>query len=195
MTRSGSVFVLAAGSLVACASPAWGHPTGAADAGVLAAALHPWTGADHLIAAVGAGILSAQLGTNAYRTIPALYAAGLALGAFGAATGWAVASIELFLALSVLGLGILICMPTRLPGLLVLSGVTLFAAFHGYAHQSEIAGTTLLESAAFVSATVISIVAASASARYLRGRIACPIDWAGVPVTLSGILLTGLALG
>jgi urease accessory protein len=139
--------------------PASAH--GAAGAGLMAGALHPLTGADHLLLLVGVGALAARVD---HRLLwPAL--AGAVVGAlFGAAGGWIPAG-ELLAALSVSALGVLLLAARRLrtsEGPLALSGAVVGAAVavHALLHGREASGEpTWWIGAALAAATTVAVSA------------------------------------
>ena len=113
------------------ALPAGAH--GLAGSGLVAGALHPLTGADHLLLLVGVGALSARVDRRLL--IPALFGA-LAGGLFGAAGG-AIPAAELLAALAVSALGLLLLPTARrqasgaFAGAVVAGAVALHALLHG----------------------------------------------------------------
>lgn len=123
--------------LTLAALPARAHGGHELSSGFLAAVVHPWTGADHLLAAVAAGLLAVHLGGRAGAAVLGAFLAGLLAGAAAAAAGWSGSPAEALLGLSVTGLGLLVCVPAargRAPGSLA---AFVFALVHGHAHQLE----------------------------------------------------------
>jgi urease accessory protein len=103
-------------------------------------AMHPALGLDHLLAMVSVGILSVQIGGRAIFTVPATFVCVMAVGGL---VGFSTAAIplplvELGISLSVLFLGAALALETRLPVLVAMAFVGIFATFHGYAHGVEI---------------------------------------------------------
>lgn len=123
--------------LTLAALPVRAHGGPELSSGFLAAVVHPWTGADHLLAAVAAGLLAAHLGGRAGAAVLGAFLAGLLAGAAAAAAGWGGSPAEALLGLSVAGLGMLLCMPAARGGALGGLAVFAFAAVHGHAHQLE----------------------------------------------------------
>ncbi|MFN0068882.1 MAG: HupE/UreJ family protein [Limisphaerales bacterium] len=110
------------------------HPGHSNEPAAGAGFLHPFTGADHLLAMIAVGLWAAQLGGRARWALPAaflgLVCAGVALGALGlrlpGAGSLALAAMTLA--------GLVLIWAARWP---VAAGITLAAAFafcHGLAH-------------------------------------------------------------
>jgi urease accessory protein len=121
--------------LAVIAGPAFAHP-GHADSGFL----HPLTGADHLLAMVGAGMWAALLSTRRPAAALLVPAAFLAMMAAGAAAGFAGIKLpfsEAGVLASVFMLGGLVMTAVRLPLATAVVLVGWFAMLHGYAHASE----------------------------------------------------------
>ena len=92
---------------------------------------HPVLGIDHFLAMVSVGIVSAQIGGRAIWTVPSTFVTVMALGGV---LGWldvGLTSIELGIAFSVLVLGIAIAADRKLPILVAMGAVAIFATFHG----------------------------------------------------------------
>jgi urease accessory protein len=160
MTRISTGAAFGALALLA-AQPAFAHvghdPAGA---GLLAGLAHPLFGLDHLLAMVAVGVWSARLTAGAPSrlslfALPAAFVGTVALGAVLAFGGLALPGVELFIAGSVVVLGLLIAAAVALP---LWSGALLvgvFGLFHGYAHGAEmpVAAQPLLYGLGFLSAT------------------------------------------
>ncbi|RMD69375.1 MAG: protein hupE [Gammaproteobacteria bacterium] len=119
--------------------------------------LHPFTGMDHLLAALAVGLWGGQQRRLA---IPATFLAAMALGMLLGNMGMPLPLVEPGIALSVLALGLFaaLALPLTSAGM---AAVALFALFHGHAHGTEMAlglgaalallsGTALLHGAGFV---------------------------------------------
>jgi len=100
--------------------------------------LHPLTGIDHMLAMIAVGAWSAQLGKRAVFYVPAAFVAAMLLGGLLGIDRFALADIELGIALSVVMLGSAIALGHRTSLLLAALGVGLFGMCHGYAHGYEI---------------------------------------------------------
>jgi urease accessory protein len=127
----------AAAVLIAMTGAAAAHP-GHADAGGLAHGfMHPLGGLDHVLAMVAVGLYAALLGGRALWLVPATFVAVMALGGALGAAGYALPSVEVGIALSVVVLGAVIALRVSLPTLAAMAMVGIFAVFHGHAHGAE----------------------------------------------------------
>jgi urease accessory protein len=117
------------------AGPAFAHP-GHPESGFL----HPLTGADHVLAMVGAGMWAALLSTRrpvAALLVPAAFMAMMAAGAAAGFAGIKLPFSEAGVLASVFMLGGLVMTAVRLPLATAVVLVGWFAMLHGYAHASE----------------------------------------------------------
>ena len=144
--------------LLALAGPASAHPGHEASG-----FLHPFTGADHLLAMVGVGIWAAFLAVRkpeAALLVPAAFVAMMAVGAAAGFAGIKLPIVEAIILGSVFVFGGLLMAAVRLPSIAAMAVAGLFALFHGYAHALEapasgagayilgfLAATTLLQAA------------------------------------------------
>jgi urease accessory protein len=101
--------------------------------------LHPFTGLDHLAAMLAVGFWSALTARRLW-TAPLAFVAMLLAGALLGLAGIDLQAVEPMIAASVLVLGLLVALRTRLPAALAAALVGVFAVFHGVAHGSELAG-------------------------------------------------------
>ena len=106
--------------------------------GFMAGFNHPVLGLDHLLAMLGVGMLSAQMGGRAIWSIPTAFVIVMLVGGLLGIQGVPLFSVELGISISVLAMGIAIVVERKLPYLLALLFVGFFAIFHGYAHGLEI---------------------------------------------------------
>lgn len=138
---------------------------------------HPVLGPDHFLAMVSVGVLSAQIGGRAIWTVPATFVAVMALGGGLGLLGAGLSAIEIGIAFSVLALGIAIAADRKLPVLLAMVAVGVFAVFHGYAHGAEM--PTVAEpwryAAGFLTGTaalhVLGVIIGDISQHYARGKV------------------------
>lgn len=173
---------LAAVFFCSTASAHPGHPDS-----MFAGVLHPLLGLDHLIALIGIGMWSAQLGGNARWLMPASFTLIMAASA-GMAIGLsAVPAVELGVAASVLLIGLMIALSVKVhpvAGALI-AGV--FALSHGFAHGVEMPAlaTPWLYGAGFVAASIALQFAGLTIGSKLRQK-----KW-GLPALGSFILACG----
>jgi urease accessory protein len=129
--------------------------------GLVAGAMHPLTGFDHLLAMVSVGLWGAFLGPPLVRVLPVVFPGMMVGGAVIGMFGLPLPPVELGIALSVLVLGACIALHFEAPVWLAVVIVATFAVFHGYAHGKELpsAADPLGYSAGFVLATGLLHVA------------------------------------
>lgn len=157
---------------------------------------HPVLGADHFLAMVSVGIISAQIGGRAIWTVPATF---VVIMAFGGVLGWldiGLTSLEVGIAFSVLALGTAIAADKVLPLALVMSAVGVFAVFHGYAHGAEMPAVAqpVTYALGFMSGTtclhVAGVLVGDISQHYALGKLMLRISGAGI-AALGGFFLFG----
>ena len=103
----------------------------------MAGLTHPVLGADHFLAMVSVGVVSAQIGGRAIWTVPSTFVTVMALGGVLGMNDVGLGGIEFGIAFSVLALGGAIAADKRLPVAVAMAAVAVFAVFHGYAHGGE----------------------------------------------------------
>lgn len=171
--------------------------TGAGDAGGFVHGFaHPIGGLDHILAMVAVGVWAAQVGGRALWLVPCAFVCTMILGGVLAMAGVALPMVELGIVGSIILLGGLIALRTRLPLALSLALVGLFALFHGHAHGAEApAGiSTAAYGLGFALATALlhgaGIALAAGAARLARRNA---FGWS-VRAAGGGIAIAGLAL-
>lgn len=159
-------FILATTAILA-ANSAHAHTGAHHFEGFISGVLHPVMGLDHLAAMLSVGIWAALLGTTAKKSIPALFASLMLLGAGIAMTGFTLPAfsfnvLEAGIASSTLVFGLMLCMAVKRTGLAA-ALTALFASFHGFAHGAEIAqgSSVALYALGFLSATLALTFAGS----------------------------------
>jgi urease accessory protein len=95
---------------------------------------HPWTGLDHLLAALAVGLWASQLERPACWLLPVVFPGAMIIGAVLAVGGPAPRMIEPAIAASVLVLGALIASTWRPATIVSAALVVAFALLHGYSH-------------------------------------------------------------
>ena len=165
--------------------------------GILEGFLHPLLGLDHLLAMVGVGMLSAQMGGRAIWTVPTTFVVVMAVGGLLGLMGFPLPLVEYGITGSVLALGIAIVAKRSVPIWLAMVFVGIFALFHGHAHGTELpnAATT----AGYIAAYVGGFLMATAglhlvgallgvmAERSSRGEIV--LRGSGAAIALIGVLL------
>lgn len=187
-----AVVTLAAAAL---ASPAAAHENQVIRLGSFwGGAMHPALGPDHLLAMLSVGILSVQIGGRAIFIVPATFVAVMAVGgAIGIETSAApIGGVEFGISLSVIFLGTALALEARLPVLVAMVFVAIFAIFHGYAHGVET--PSIAEPAAYAAGFllgtavihVFGVLIGEVSRQYRRGpRV---LRGAGAMIALAGLL-------
>ena len=182
-------------SVLMMSSPVSAHVGVHPASGFTVGFLHPLSGLDHLLAMVAVGMLGARLGGRAVWLVPVSF---ILMMGVGAALSWAdvaMQGVELGIAASLLVLGGLLVLRTRLPTALAMAIVGSFAIFHGYAHGTEMPATTagLSYGSGFVAATamlhILGITLGIGLMRLMEGRAADLTRLCGGFVALTGIAL------
>lgn len=131
---------LAAAALLSLLQPAWAHTGTDTVFGFKTGFLHPISGPDHLVAMVAVGLWGAQLGAPAIWILPITFPLVMAMGGVLGVTGLAIPYVETIIALSAVGLGLVVALRLRPPLWAAAALVAVFAIFHGYAHGRELPG-------------------------------------------------------
>ncbi|MFO7314610.1 HupE/UreJ family protein [Rhodothermus marinus] len=151
--------------------------------------LHPLTGLDHLLAALGVGLWATLQPDAPGRRLPVVFLSALLLGLpLGAA--WPTPVAEIGVLGSVLLLGVALALLLRLPVIPNLVLVALFGLVHGHVH-----GTELLPGAGLsYVAGLLTGTALLTGAGYLTGRLLHrwqrigALRYAGMALLLLGLL-------
>lgn len=167
-----------------------GHETGT----FLMGALHPVSGADHVLAMVALGLLAAQIGGRAMWALPVTFVAAMLVGGLAGFGGLPFPAVEPMILASIIVLGVLVALAKRLPMGALVAMVALFGAAHGWAHGAEGPATGMAVYAfGFVLMTAVlhgvGLVAGSVLARLVSGYA---LRGLGVAAALAGF---GLSLG
>lgn len=147
--------------------------------------LHPFTGADHVLAMVAVGLWAAYRGGRALWALPLAFIAAMVVGGGIGAAGFVLPALETLIAASVLALGGVLALGLSIP---VTLGATLCAAFalaHGMAHGVEMPSDAagLAYGLGFVTATGLLHGMGIAAGRF--GGVALRI--AGAAIALAGL--------
>ena len=146
--------------------PAFAHVGDGLHHGLLAGFVHPFSGADHLLAMVMVGLWAGLLGGRARLALPAGFLAGMAGGALLGFAGVALPGVEAGILASVIVLGALAALALRPPLALGVALAAGFGLLHGHAHGTEmlagpaflgmLAGTALLHAAGLALASPVA---------------------------------------
>jgi len=193
-TSTAASRAFAALALVAISLPAAAHPGHDLASGFVAAALHPLTGADHLLATLCAGMLAVHLGGRAGRAMPWVCLAGMLGGAAFGAAGWVGSPMEVLLGASVAALAAMLLVPAALGRGLVVLVAAGFAAVHGHAHRVE-SGMPLVsaEMAGLLFTSAALMLAGAVGWRQLM-RLGLRGAHVALPMASAGLFLTVRAL-
>jgi urease accessory protein len=173
-------------------SPAMAHITNASGAGIAGGFTHPFSGLDHILAMVAVGLWASRLGRPAYwllpLTFPVLMATGAVLGIAGVPLPW----VEIWIAASVIVLGLMVALALKPSLAISIALIGLFAVVHGHSHGTELpqAMSPVAYGAGFLIATAllhaIGLVIGGTS-RWPLGRIG--LRTAGAAIAAIGVLL------
>lgn len=105
--------------------------------GFISGFAHPLFGLDHLLAMIAVGLWAAQQGGRALWLVPCTFVAVMALGGLSAHLGIGLPAVEMGIGLSVTVLGLAVATNLKLPVILGMALVAVFAVFHGHAHGAE----------------------------------------------------------
>ena len=152
------------------------------------------------LAPAPAHLWAAQRGGKALWALPMAFVGAMIGGGLLGLAGIGLPQVELGIVLSVVALGALIALQSRLPLLASAGVVALFAVFHGQAHGAEMpeAAQPLLYGLGFALSTALLHGAGIGAALLLRrlvdgGKSALALRGTGAAVGLAGMAL--LALG
>lgn len=110
--------------------------------GAWAGFVHPFTGADHMLAMGAVGLWAALRGGRALWAWPAAFVAALLAGFALARAGVALPLVEPAILASIIALGALTAANAKAPTAAGVALIALFGAAHGYAHGAESNGAT-----------------------------------------------------
>lgn len=166
------------------------HLTGAG--GLFDGLVHPIVGLDHLIAITAVGALAYLLRAKlAWWSLPTAFVGSMAVGGALAIAGVTVGHTELFVALSVTMLGLVLVAGVGALDHRALSvGVAVIALFHGLAHGGEVPGSAA--PALYVSGFVVMtgvLHLSGAAFGLLLGRSRVVRGLVGAGVALTGVAL------
>ncbi|SHF22634.1 HupE/UreJ family protein [Vibrio gazogenes] len=125
------------GLLVLFSPLAFAHSGHGGDHGFESGILHPLTGVDHLSVMISVGVLAALFGGRSRWQMPLSFIALMIVGGILGVSGLVIPSVELYIALSVVVMGILLWRSVQVSHLWVTVLVMAFAVFHGMAHGAE----------------------------------------------------------
>ena len=132
------------------------HP-GHATSSVAHGFSHPLSGIDHFLAMLAVGLWAGQLGGRARWQVPVAFLVVMLAGGILGMGGTSVPGVEQGILASILVLGVLVAAAIRLPLVISIAMVGMFAFFHGAAHGTEmpVSATGLSYSVGFTIATAM----------------------------------------
>ncbi len=160
--------------------------------GFVAGFMHPFSGLDHLLAMVAIGLWAAQNRQPALWVLPLSFPLMMIAGALLARSGVAIPMVETGIASSLAVLGLLIAFAVKMPVWLAATIVSVFGAFHGYAHGAEMSPTAsiAMSGTGFVLATLLLHVAGLSIGLSAKSvRLQSLIQLGGCGITLMGAYL------
>jgi urease accessory protein len=192
MKSNSSKFAIASAAILLATRIAEAHPGHAGHGGLAGGFAHPFSGIDHILAMIAVGLLAAQIGGRAMWLLPLTFVTLMTGGGLLNLAGLTVPWVEQGIMASVLVLGLMIAIAARMPIVMPLFLIGLFAIFHGYAHVAEMrtgaspAGYAL----GFIAATTMLHavgIGLALAARQLGSRQI--VRYAGVAIAVCGLLL------
>lgn len=162
------------------------HATGSFETGLL----HPFSGVDHLLAMIAVGLWAARSGGRNLVAMPVAFLIAMALGAALGFDEGSTPLAEAGVAISVVVLGLFLALAVRGSWQWAVPLVAVFAAFHGYAHGTEVPefANPAGYFAGFLFATAILQACGFAAAWSLRAQVAA-MRAGGAAMTLAGLWL------
>lgn len=170
---------------------------GLVGAGLVDGLVHPVGGADHLLAMVAVGLVSARIGGASLFALPGLFLVAMVAGFALAtqATGLVMAS-EAGILVSVVVLGLLMLAPELMLRSAAFLATALFGLCHGYAHGIELPATASpwLYTAGFVAVSAgLHVTGVLLGKVFLQqARPAVGFSVAGMAIGLSGLALVAM---
>lgn len=152
--------------------------------------LHPFTGADHMLAMIAVGMWAAQAGGRSLIAVPATFVGAMALGAVVGMSGGPLPFAEAGISASVLVLGLLLAFAVRASSQWAIPLTALCALFHGYAHGESIPefSDPAHYFAGFLMATAV-LHASGVAAAVTLGNQARALRAGGVAISFAGLWL------
>jgi urease accessory protein len=166
--------------------------------GFLSGLSHPVGGLDHILAMIAVGLWGAQLGKPSIWLLPITFPLMMASGAALGLMGYPLPGVEIGIASSAVGLGLMILLDAKPPIAISMIIVGFFAVFHGHAHGAELAPgqNGLLYSVGFVIATgLLHALGIAIGAVHLLKTGPAILRGLGALVLLGGLFFLGQGFG
>ena len=196
-------FLVASLTTLLVADAASAHTGMGATAGFSHGFSHPLGGWDHLLAMIAVGLWASQLAQShnaqghktqksALWIVPLSFVALMIAGGVLGAEKIALPFVETGILMSVLVLGVLVAAAVRLPIVISVAIVGVFALFHGHAHGAEMpeSASGLLYGAGFVAATILLHGVGVAVGVFSQRKFALTATrFAGAAIALGSVML------
>jgi urease accessory protein len=169
--------------------------TGLLQNGLMSGLSHPLLGLDHLLAMFAVGLWAGRMGGKASWSLPLVFIAIMSVSAIGSTMGsqglGSMLLIENGIAVSILLLGLFIVFAIKLPTVIGMLIVSLFAIFHGVAHGAELplAASPVWYVSGFVFSTVLLMGAGVKTGAVSADRFQLLIRMAGMLIATAGGLM------
>lgn len=118
-------------------SAAFAHTGAGSTSGFVNGFMHPVGGLDHVLAMVAVGLLAARLGGRALWAVPLAFVAMMVGGGMAGVGGMPLPFVEQGITGSIIVLGFVIALGSRLSTPVAMALAGFFAIFHGHAHGTE----------------------------------------------------------
>lgn len=161
--------------------------------GIVEGAAHPFLGLDHLLAALAVGLWSAQKYTSV-TIIPFTFIFGMVIGSAFGFLNLSLPYTEFGILLSVLLMGVVLYIPSKLSLKVAIPCMLVFGFCHGHAHGLELRWTdsAALTLFGFVVSTALLHVIGVAFVKFLR--FSTGKRFANNVISLSGAGVAGMAI-
>ncbi len=153
--------------------------------GFMAGVLHPLTGLDHVLMIVAVSAWAALLRPAGRVAVAACLGVFVAIGALAPVAPLSGTGLEMAIALTVIGSGLLLAVGRRWPIWATGSLAALFALIHGFAHGAEGPATSQL----YVPGLVVTTMALALTVSFLAARLQAHRGW------LRALGFAGAAMG
>ncbi|RBP47958.1 urease accessory protein [Roseimicrobium gellanilyticum] len=151
------------------------------------AVLHPFSGLDHLLAAVMVGCLAYMMGRKLGAVAAAMFMGSLALGWGIAKLGMALPMMEQGLALSVVAAGLMLVMYVKASNTVGFGVIAALGFWHGSAHGVEMA--SVAPAAGLVAGTGLAVMLGSMAAMLATKLSPSAIKYAGAAAAVAGVVM------
>lgn len=178
---------------VAYAHPGHPHPFEEVDefespaADFAQAVLHPFSGVDHLLAALAVGCLAYMMGRKLGAVAAAMFMGCLALGWGMAKLGMALPMMDQGLALSVVAAGLVLVMYARASQVVRFGVIAALGFWHGSAHGVEMA--SVVPAAGLMVGTGLAVMLGSMVALVSTRLSPSAIKYAGAAAAVAGVVM------